>query len=119
MREEADAQFFQQPAEFHHPVVDCAFALCDQTPVILFAWAQLGQLGGIAGGVGAVVIKSCGDGLEVAGEVVELGEGRQGDEAFGHQPCQLGGDICGGLRGVFGVFEFAGGGGVFLQNDSD
>jgi hypothetical protein len=85
----------------------------------LLTWAQLGEFGGITGGVGSVFVEPGGDGFEVAGEVVELGEGCYGDEAFGHQPCQLGGDVRCGLGGIFGVFEFAGGGAVFLQNRGD
>ena len=77
--------------------------------------AQLGQAGGVAGGVGAPLVQAQGDGLEVARKVLQLRVRRGGQKAFGHQSCQLLGGVGGCVGGVFAVFDLALGGGKLHQ----
>ena len=71
MCEETHTQFFQQPAELQHAVIHRPFALGHQAPVALLLRAQLGQASRVTGRVGAVFVKTQGDGFEVAGQVLQ------------------------------------------------
>ena len=73
--EEAHAQLFQHPAVLLQPRIVLAFALGQQAGIALLQRLQFLQFGGIAGRVGADFVQADGDGLQVAGKVLQLRPG--------------------------------------------
>src|SRR5438874_679929 len=72
LREQADPQLFEQPAEFVEARIGDAFALGQRAPVALLDRAQLGQPRRIALRVGAQLVQAQVDRLEVARQVGKL-----------------------------------------------
>jgi len=74
--EEADAKFFQQPAEFLQALIHHALALGQQARVALLQRLQFFEARQVTRRVGAVFVEPRGDGFQVAREVMQAGPGR-------------------------------------------
>ena len=116
LREQGDAQFFEQPAEVVELRVGGAAALGQTAPESGFQRAQLGQTPGIADRIGAQLVQAHLHGFQITRQMRQLCPRCLGDEALGHQPRQLRMDVVGDILRRTCVLELAQRGGVLGEH---